>query len=311
MRTILAVVSLFSCVLAVKGADVYPQLNTLDGKSYTQVKVMKVGPAEIRIMHADGFATIPLSALPPEIRVKYGVADASAEAMQEQQRKQGNMQAAMQLRQEKEALQLMQITGQPLPVLKQAVGNRDWCLANPAGGLLNGVAVNAAARSTLLAQATEVLSMRPAVALQAPLATAMPVVPPVGGAAPPATSAPVVVSVGGFVPGTIQLISARYSLPNEAARNVKNRLGKMVPTGVINAPVSILVTDQLSDAALDQGNFTTGVTAGVSVTEGNVTRGVGAVVLQEQGRNMLTVEYMYNGQKYKKQAVEGTHLVLP
>ncbi len=299
--------SLFSCALSVKAADVYPQLDTLDGKSYTQVKVMKVLPTEIRIMHADGFATIPLSALPPEVRVKYGVADANAEAMEAQQRKQGNLQAAMQLRQEKEALQLMQLTGQALPVLKQAVGNRDWCLANPTGGLLNGVAVDATARTTLLAQAMEVLSARRTVVVEAPPATAM----PVGGSAPAAIPAPVVVSVSGFVPGTIQLLSARYSLQNEAARNVKNRLGKLVPTGVINAPVSILVTDQLSDAALDQGNFTTGATAGVSVTDGTVTAGVGTVVLQEQGRNMLTVEYMYNGQKFKKQAIEGSHLVLP
>jgi hypothetical protein len=301
MRTFLAVVSLFFCTLSVRGVDVYPQLLTLDGKTYTQVKVMKVSPAEIRIMHADGFATIPLSALPPEIRVKYGVADTAAEAMQEQQRKQGNTQAFVQQRQDKEALQLMEVTGLSLTVLKQAVSTRDWCQANPSGGLMNGATVDAAARTALLAQATEVLNTRRIVPVEAPPPTA-PMPAAVGGAG---------VVIPGFVPGIIHLLSARYSLPNEQARNVKNRLAKLIPTNAINAPISIQVTDQLSDAALDQGNFTTATGVGVSVTKGNVTAGVAEVVVQQQGKNYLTVEYMYNGQKFKKQAAEGTYLVLP
>ncbi|WP_395752858.1 hypothetical protein [Prosthecobacter sp.] len=311
MRTILAVVSLFSCTLAVKAADVYPQLNTLDGKTFQQVKVMKVSPTEIRIMHSDGFATITLSNLPPDIRVKYGQADPAAEAQAEMDRKAGNAQAAMLQRQEREALQLMDLTGQSLATLKQAISTRDWCQANPNGGTFNGAVITPTGRASLLSQAMEVLSARRMAVVDAPPAPVPGAVPP--GAVPPGAApagAPVVVT-NGFVPGTIQLISARYSLPNEAARNVKNRLNKLVPSGVINAPVSILVTDQLSDAALDQGNSTIATGAAVAVTDGTTTAGVAQVVVQEQGRNMLTVEYLYNGQKYKKQAVEGSYLVLP
>lgn len=311
MRTSLLLLALFYSVGATFAADVYPQLSTLDGKTYLQVKVTKASATEIRIMHTEGFATIPLSALPPEIRSKYGVADAAAEAAEAQQRKMGNVQAAMAQRQEKEALQIMEISGQPLQLIKQAISNRDWCLANPAGGLFNGATVTAEARNQLLAQAMEVLNTRPApaVAEVPPPAAPMPGTP----AAPPAAGAPAApaVAVPGFVPGVIQIISARYSLPNEQARNVKNRFTKLVPTGTVNAPVSILVTDQLSDAALDQGNYTTATGAGVAVTNGNVTAGVVGVVVQEQNRNMLTVEYMYNGQKFKKQAIEGSYIVLP
>jgi len=49
----------------------------------------------------------------------------------------------------------------------------------------------------------------------------------------------------------------------------------------------------------------------VTVTNGTVTAGVAAVVTQEQGRNTLTVEYMFNGQRYKKQAIKGSYIVLP
>jgi|UniRef100_UPI00378325F1 hypothetical protein len=58
--------------------DQFTELNTLDGKVFKQVKVMNKSPTEIRIMHADGFATIPLSALPPEVRPKYGEANPEA-----------------------------------------------------------------------------------------------------------------------------------------------------------------------------------------------------------------------------------------
>ena len=303
MRTLLAFLTLFSCALILNAADVYPELTTLDGKTYRQVKVMKVAPTEIRVMHADGFSTIPLSELPPEVRSKYGVADAAAEAAQAQARQQANSQAAMIQRQEKEALQLLDITGLPLQTLKQAIVTRDWCQANPNGGMLNGAMVSAAAHAELMAQAMATLNTRRSTPADAPPAT-----PPAAAMPPPAAPA---TGIPGFVPGVIQILSARYSLPNEAARNVKNRFVKLVPSGVINAPVSIQVTDQLSDAALDQGNFTASTGAGVAVTDGTVTVGVAKVVTQELGRNTLTVEYMYNGQRYKKQAIEGSYIVLP
>jgi hypothetical protein len=312
MRTFLASLTLFSCALTLNGADVYPELKTLDGKSYHQVKVMKVAPTEIRVMHSDGFATIPLSELPPEVRAKYGVADTAAEAANAQARQQANSQAAMMQRQEKEAVQLIDLTGLPLQTLKQAIVTRDWCQANPSGGLLNGATVSVAERTEMLAQAMTALNTR----RNAPADAPPPTPPMPGTGAPPVAAMPPAGAVPaaplpGFVPGVIQLLSARYSLPNEAARNVKNRFAKLVPSGVIHAPVSIQVTDQLSDAALDQGNSTVATGAGVAVTNGTVTVGVAKVVTQEQGRNTLTVEYMYNGQRYKKQAIEGSYIVLP
>jgi hypothetical protein len=80
--------------------------------------------------------------------------------------------------------------------------------------------------------------------------------------------------------------------------------------------VSIFVSDELSDAAKAQGTVTTAVGVGVGVSstddQGN-TVGVGVAVAQAQTtpKNILTVEYMFNGQKLRKQAAEGTQLVLP
>lgn len=311
MRTFLACLTLFSCVLTVKAEDVYPILTTISGHTYKQVKVMKVAPAEIRIMHADGFATIALSDLPPFVRNKYGLADPAAEAAQAQQRKMGNAQAAMIQRQEREAVQMMEMTGLPLEVVKQAIITRDWCLANPSGGMVNGGMVPADSRNQMLAQATEILNTRRPMPVVEAAPPPAPMPGTVAGAPPVAGSPAPAVAVPGFVPGVIQVLSARYSLPNEQARNVKNRFVKLVPSGTIYAPVSIQVTDQLSDAALDQGNYTTASGVGVTVTNGNVTAGAAAMVIQEQNRNTLTVDYMYNGRRYRKQAVEGSYMVLP
>jgi len=307
MRTFLASLALFSCAFAVHAEDMYPVLTTLSGHSYKQVKVVKVAPTEIRIMHADGFATIVLSDLPPFVRSKYGVADPAAEAAQEQQRKMDNAQASMLQRQEREAMQMMELTGLTFEVVKQAIINRDWCQANPGGGMMNGAMVAADSRNQLLAKATETLNTRRPIPVDTPPPTVM---PGAGGTVVAGGPGPAV-AVPGFIPGVIEIISARYSLPNEQARNVKNRFAKLVPSGTIYAPVSIQVTDQLSDAALDMGNYTTAKGVGVSVTNGNVTAGAAAVVIQEQNRNVLTVDYRYNGRRYKKQAMEGTLIVLP
>lgn len=128
--------------------------------------------------------------------------------------------------------------------------------------------------------------------------TAMPANPanPNGDPAPmganPVAAAP-------FVPGEILLMSARYSLPGNQPRNVKNRLSKLIPVGTITAPVQILVTDELSSAA-----------AGGNVAVVTRTSG-GQVNVYEAPKNILTVEYTYNGKAYKKQAPEDSYLVLP
>jgi hypothetical protein len=107
-----------------------------------------------------------------------------------------------------------------------------------------------------------------------------------------------------FVPGQIVLISAKYSLEGNQPRNVKNRLSKLVPNGVITAPVSILVTDELSSAAMSQGN----VSQGTIVNTGS---GTAAITLKHPAKNILTVQYSFNGQLRTKQAVEGSYLMLP
>lgn len=66
-------VFLLACgLLELAAADELPEFRTVEGKLYKQVKVVKSSPAEIRIMHAEGFATIPLSSLPPEILARFG-----------------------------------------------------------------------------------------------------------------------------------------------------------------------------------------------------------------------------------------------
>lgn len=118
-------------------------------------------------------------------------------------------------------------------------------------------------------------------------------------------------AIPGFTPGVIELISARYTLQNDQPRNVKNRLAKLIPKGTLTAPVTVQVTEALSDAALDGGNVTRGAAAVATTKKNGVIIGVAEEVVQAPQPNMLTVEYTYNGQRLKKQAAEGTLLVLP
>lgn len=317
--------------------DQFPELTTLDGKVFKQVKVMKKSSTEIRIMHADGFATILLSALPPEVRVKYGEANPEAEQAAAMQRKAENQTVAVFQRQEKEAIRAAELSHQSIEVCRQAIVLRDWCLANAVGGMMNGQNLDQKARDTNLAEALAVLARRPS--------SNEVVMTPPGGANPPGgtnsaldtpqtstTSGAPTISFGAFQPGIIELVSARYTLPGNQPRNVKNRLQKLIPNTVISAPVSILVSDELSDAAKAQGTVTTSVGIGVAATsaqattigtttpQGNsasitqvngVTVGVAAVQSQTTQKNILTVEYIYNGVRLKKQALEGTQMVLP
>ena len=109
-------------------------------------------------------------------------------------------------------------------------------------------------------------------------------------------------SAGGFQPGTIVLMSAKYTVQGNQPRNVKNRLSKLIPTGVVTEPVSIQVTDDLSSLASGQGNTNTTVT--IDANSAVITR-------TEAPKNVLTVEYSFNGQIRRKQALEGSILVLP
>lgn len=113
-----------------------------------------------------------------------------------------------------------------------------------------------------------------------------------------------VASNNGFVPGKIVIVSAKYSLDGNQPRNVKNNLQKLIPQTIITEPVQIIVTDALSTAAQDQGNQSQGT---VVITRGMVL----GVVTAAPAKNVLTVEYLFNGKSFTKQVPEGEKLVLP
>lgn len=119
---------------------------------------------------------------------------------------------------------------------------------------------------------------------------------PVAQRTPEVVRAPEPVAV---TPGTIELVSAKYTLMGNQPRNVKNKLAKLIPAGVIDKSVSILVSDTLSTAAAAQGNSSV------------VPMGGRTYLYQQTPRNILTVEYLFNGESRVKQAMEGTYLTLP
>jgi hypothetical protein len=308
MKSTLILCILLAQSLSILAAEEFPEIKTLDGKTYRQAKVTKATAVEIKVIHADGFATIPLSQLPPDIRARFGEANPDAEAAAEMERKLNNRSAALLKKQEIEALRVSEIIKQPIELCRQAIALRDWCLANPAGGTFGDQTLDQKARDARLAEATEILAKRPDA--PPPAAIANPAQPPAAVTSTMATTE--VAPATSFQPGVIELVSARYTLLGNQPRNVKNRLQKLIPTGAINAPVSILVSDELSDAAKAQGTVTTGVGVGVSTTDANgTTIGVGAAQFQTTPNNILTVEYVFNGQRFKKQAAEGTQLILP
>lgn len=119
-------------------------------------------------------------------------------------------------------------------------------------------------------------------------------------------AAPAAGAADDFVPGKLLVLSAKYTLAGNQPRNVKNRVEKLVPTGDIARPVEILVSDQLSMAAQNQGE------GGQSVVV-IATPEIVAVALQNNVNppNVLTIEYMFNGRRMVKQGIEGTKIVLP
>lgn len=99
-------------------------------------------------------------------------------------------------------------------------------------------------------------------------------------------------------PGAIELVSAKYTLMGNQPRNVKTKLAKLIPEGVIDKTVNVLVTDELSTAAAAQGNYT-------------VIYSTQRRIVQEHPKNILTVEYIFNGQTHTRQVMEDTYLTLP
>lgn len=86
--------ALFMCAAFLQAADDFPEIRTLDGKLYKNVKVTKTSPAEIRIMHAEGFAVIPLSQLPEDVLTRFGgKVSKNAEMLAEGERELANIRA--------------------------------------------------------------------------------------------------------------------------------------------------------------------------------------------------------------------------
>jgi hypothetical protein len=116
--------------------------------------------------------------------------------------------------------------------------------------------------------------------------------------------------ITGFAPGKIVLLNASYGLPTP--RPIRNSqtlrlLQNMIPKSEITKPVEVLITDALlgpranaqiiassSSGSIDyNGNFNT------------ITH------TQKAQKNVLHIEYQYNGEKLKKSAIEESVLILP
>ena len=48
-----------------------PELKTTSGKTYHDVRITKVTPSDISIMHESGATRIPLSDLPEDLKIKF------------------------------------------------------------------------------------------------------------------------------------------------------------------------------------------------------------------------------------------------
>jgi len=137
---------------------------------------------------------------------------------------------------------------------------------------------------------------------------------------PPAQSV-----VPGFTPGQLIIHSAKYSLEGNQARNVKNRLQKYLPeNGMLTAPVSFAITDDLSTAATNQKQLVIETPGpGVIIVPSSETKDEKGrpkkmvIVPQTQvtvvptAPNVLTVEYTFSGMRRAKTGIEGQMMTLP
>ncbi len=116
--------------------------------------------------------------------------------------------------------------------------------------------------------------------------------------------------ITGFVPGKIVLLNASYGLPT--ARPIRNSqtlraLQNMIPRNEITKPVEVLITDALLGA---QANAQTVVSSSSGNIDYNGNFNM-TTQTQKAQKNVLQVEYQYNGEKLKKSAFEESVLILP
>ena len=109
-----------------------------------------------------------------------------------------------------------------------------------------------------------------------------------------ATDAEAAASEGGF----LHIVSAKYGRPNDRQYEVKEEIKKRLPKGPITNPVEILVSDALLRSRA-------GFMTQTGVLRGNV------VTMQKDTPCILTITYEYNGERLKKEVMEGRNLVLP
>ncbi|MEY3896551.1 MAG: hypothetical protein RLZZ214_2071 [Verrucomicrobiota bacterium] len=82
-NSVLSLLSLLTLGLAATSQaedEKIPEIKTASGKTYHDVRVTKVTPSEISIMHESGVSRVPLKDLPDDLKAKFGYDPAKAEA---------------------------------------------------------------------------------------------------------------------------------------------------------------------------------------------------------------------------------------
>lgn len=158
MKTIIALFLLWVPVLFAQTAP-SRDLTLTTGQIFKNVKVTRVNAAELKIVHDEGVASVPLNFLPPEWSKVYGPFDAHAAQIANERDVQNQIKANAVMRQEKEAVQLLEYTGQPIELLRQAVQMRDWCQTHADGWITSsGRTVTKAERDEQLQIAISILT---------------------------------------------------------------------------------------------------------------------------------------------------------
>jgi len=77
---ILCALSVGLAPVALAEDEKIPEIKTASGKTYQGVRITKVTPSEISIIHESGVARIPLKDLPEDLKTKFGYDPTKAEA---------------------------------------------------------------------------------------------------------------------------------------------------------------------------------------------------------------------------------------
>ena len=116
--------------------------------------------------------------------------------------------------------------------------------------------------------------------------------------------------ITGFAPGKIVLLNASYGLPTP--RPIRNSqtlrlLQNMIPKGEITKPIEILITDALLGPRANAQTVVNSSSGRIDY-DGNISM---KTQTQKAQKNVLQIEYQFNGEKLKKSALEESVLILP